>query len=80
MIEDEISASSAFADWKVATEREEDDLEEEKDEELEKESKNKVLADEQDEKLKTCNTALSKAKENANTACNAYTNFVAAQN
>jgi len=46
MIEDEISASSAFADWKVATEKEEDDLEEERGEEVEKESKNKVLADE----------------------------------
>ena len=36
MIEDEIAASSAFADWKVVTENEEDDLEDEKTDELEK--------------------------------------------
>lgn len=72
MVEDEIEASSAFADWKILVENEEGALEVEREAEVTKCAGLTVTIAEETENLTALLKQLEGAKLQARTSCDAY--------
>ena len=72
MMDDEIAASAAFADWKILTENEEVVLQGDRDREVAAVADFKISIDEENQKLGVCNTQKTAQELNTNQACGAY--------
>jgi hypothetical protein len=72
MMDDEIAASAAFADWKILTENEEVVLQGDRDREVAAVADFQVSIDEENQKLGVCQTQHTAQELNTNQACGAY--------
>ena len=72
MMEDEIAASAAFADWKILTENEEVVLTGDREREVAAVADFQVSIDEENQKLGVCQTQHAAQELNTNQACGAY--------
>ena len=80
MMDDEIAASAAFADWKILTENEEVVLAQDREKEVAAVADFQVSIDEQNALLTTCQQQHTAQELNTNQACGAHATAEAAYN
>ena len=80
MMDDEIAASAAFADWKILTENEETVLAKDREKEVAAVADFQVSIDEQNALLETCQAQHTAQEANTNQACGNYDTAEAAFN